>query len=160
MTVMYAEAVSLHSWDEDDMPIFVEPVYETIWDWLEDNAEDIYSDASEAVRHAQYVSLADDLSRFIAEECPAYLLQPLVEDAPEELDAEWREGARLDILGRFEDFDLDELFADIGPIQLEHAEEFLCNEYGDCRSVAEVESDEAELDVGEGEGEADQQVAE
>ena len=143
---MYTEAVSLSSNDEGDMPIFIEPVYDTIWDWLEANADDIYSDATEAVRHGMYASLADDVSRFIAEEGPDYLLQPLVPDAPEELDAEWREGARLDILGRFEDFDLDELFADIGPIQLEHAEAFLCNVYCDCRPEDEGQDEGSEAE--------------
>ena len=175
---MYAQAIKLNSYDEDDMPVTTDPVeddmpvttdpveddmpvttdpveddmpvttdpvvddempadedpeYENIWAWLELNADGIYSEASEAVRHAQYVSLADDISRFIAEEAPDYLIGPLVDTAADDVTDEWREGARLDILGRFEAFDLDELFSDIGPIQLEHAETFLCNEYGDCR---------------------------
>ena len=150
MTICFAEATMLNSasqLEEQDLPVTVDPVpeddlpvttdpvpeFDNIWDWLEANADGIYSHASYAVRHAQYVSLADDLSRFIAEKAPADLIGPLRGLDADEVTAEWREGARQDILNQFEQFDLDELFDDIMPIQLEHAEYFLCNIYGDCR---------------------------
>ena len=63
------------------------PAYGDVWEWLEANYNSritddrtnidrhLYSRTTSMVRDAMYVSLAEDISRFIAEEVPADLMR-------------------------------------------------------------------------------------
>ena len=63
------------------------PAYGDVWEWLEANYNSrttddranidrhLYSRTTSMVRDAMYISLAEDISRFIAEEVPADLMR-------------------------------------------------------------------------------------
>ena len=152
MTAMNAQATMLKS--NSAVATQTASEYVDVWAWLDDHfvsrtvaeANDIvrddhmYSRTSEAIRTAMYFSLAEDISRYIAEETPADLMAAHAgDDDVSHITDEWRENARENILHMFNGgfteygpFPLKDLYEEIEELQHEAVVRFLCKRWGPC----------------------------